>query len=55
LETMGLRQKCLIEVSGGVNIDNISQYAETKPDMISLGALTHSVKSADFSLEINVL
>jgi nicotinate-nucleotide pyrophosphorylase (carboxylating) len=54
LETMGLRQKCLIEVSGGVNMDNISQYAEAKPDMISLGTLTHSVKSADFSLDIHV-
>lgn len=54
LETMGLRQKCLIEVSGGVNMDNISPYAEAKPDMISLGTLTHSVKSADFSLDTHV-
>ena len=52
LETMGLRQKSLIEVSGGVKMNNIREYAQAKPDMISLGTLTHSVKSADFSLDI---
>jgi nicotinate-nucleotide pyrophosphorylase (carboxylating) len=52
LETMGLRQRSLIEVSGGVKLNNIREYAQAMPDMISLGALTHSVKSADFSLDI---
>jgi len=52
LETMGLRQKSLIEVSGGVKLNNIREYAQAMPDMISLGTLTHSVKSADFSLDI---
>jgi nicotinate-nucleotide pyrophosphorylase (carboxylating) len=52
LEDMGLRQKSLIEVSGGVNLDNISAYAVARPDMISLGTLTHSVKSVDYSLDI---
>jgi nicotinate-nucleotide pyrophosphorylase (carboxylating) len=49
---MGLRQRSLIEVSGGVKLNNIREYAQAMPDMISLGALTHSVKSADFSLDI---
>jgi len=43
--------KILIEISGGVNQDNIIEYADFA-DRISLGYLTHSVKSKDFSLEI---
>lgn len=39
-----------IEVSGGITPDNIVNY--TFADIISLGMLTHSVKSKDFSLEI---
>jgi nicotinate-nucleotide pyrophosphorylase (carboxylating) len=41
----------LIEVSGGITADNITQYASFV-DRISLGCLTHSVKNKDFSLEI---
>ncbi|HWR27428.1 MAG TPA: carboxylating nicotinate-nucleotide diphosphorylase [Candidatus Thermoplasmatota archaeon] len=41
----------LIEVSGGINSDNIESYASFA-DRISLGYLTHSVKNKDFSLEI---
>jgi nicotinate-nucleotide pyrophosphorylase (carboxylating) len=41
----------LIEVSGGITAENIEQYA-LFADRISLGCLTHSVKSKDFSLEI---
>jgi len=40
-----------IEVSGGITPKNITEYA-SYPDRISLGYLTHSVKSIDFSLEI---
>jgi len=40
-----------IEVSGGITQDTITQYAKFA-DRISLGYLTHSVKSKDFSLEI---
>ena len=39
-----------IEVSGGITPDNVTNY--TFADIISLGWLTHSVKSADFSLEL---
>jgi len=46
------KTKAMLEVSGGINIDNIDQYASTGIDMISVGALTHSVKSIDVSLEI---
>jgi len=53
LKKAGLRKKILIEISGGVNLSNIKEYASTLPDMISVGSLTHSSKSVDFSLEIN--
>ncbi len=46
------RTKPLLEVSGGIKIENIDQYASTGIDMISVGALTHSVRSTDVSLEI---
>lgn len=41
-----------IEVSGGVNLDNVRTIAKTGVDMISIGCLTHSVKAIDISLEI---
>ncbi|MDR0911793.1 MAG: carboxylating nicotinate-nucleotide diphosphorylase [Methanobrevibacter sp.] len=53
LNDLNLRNKVLIEVSGGINPENIMEYAKTDVDIISLGALTHSVKSLDLSLNIN--
>jgi nicotinate-nucleotide pyrophosphorylase (carboxylating) len=47
-----LREKILIEVSGGINPDNIAYYAETGVDVISTGYITHSARSLDMSLEI---
>ena len=45
------REKFEIEISGGVNETNIRQYGKIKGiDFISSGALTHSVKSVDLSL-----
>jgi nicotinate-nucleotide pyrophosphorylase (carboxylating) len=41
----------ITEASGGITIDNIRQYAECGVDFISVGALTHSVKSLDLSLK----
>ena len=49
---LGLRDKIIIEVSGGISLDNIYDYAIAKPDVISIGSLTHSVQAIDFSLEI---
>lgn len=39
------------EASGGINSDNIRKYAETGVDYISVGALTHHIKSLDMSLK----
>ncbi|MDH8701473.1 nicotinate-nucleotide pyrophosphorylase (carboxylating) [Dysgonomonadaceae bacterium PH5-43] len=40
-----------IESSGGITFDTLRDYAETGVDFISVGALTHSVKSLDMSLK----
>lgn len=42
----------LFEASGNINEKNIAEYSRTGIDVISLGALTHSVKAFDMSLEI---
>ncbi|MDA9328757.1 hypothetical protein N9Q76_01380 [Flavobacteriales bacterium] len=39
------------EASGGVTEETIKSYAETGVDFISIGALTHQVKSLDLSLK----
>lgn len=39
-----------LESSGGITRDTIRAYAETGVDFVSVGALTHSVKSLDMSL-----
>ena len=41
----------ITEASGGITIDNIKEYALCGVDYISVGALTHSVKSLDLSLK----
>ena len=45
-------KRALIEVSGGVNLSNVSEIAETGVDYISIGALTHSARAVDISMEI---
>ena len=52
LENKNLRDKILIEVSGGITPHNIIDYAETGVDVISTGYITHSARSLDMSLEI---
>ena len=44
--------KCLVEASGGIDLNSVKQIAETGVDFISVGTLTHSVKALDISLEI---
>jgi nicotinate-nucleotide pyrophosphorylase (carboxylating) len=47
-----LRDKVTIEASGGINLDNVAEFARTGVDVLSVGALTHSAKAMDVSLEI---
>jgi nicotinate-nucleotide pyrophosphorylase (carboxylating) len=42
----------LIEASGGITLDNVRAVAETGVDFISIGALTHSARALDISLEL---
>ena len=44
--------KALLEASGGVNLGNIREIAETGVNIISVGALTHSAPSCDISMRI---
>jgi nicotinate-nucleotide pyrophosphorylase (carboxylating) len=41
-----------IEASGGITLANVRQVAMTGVDIISVGALTHSYKALDISLEL---
>ncbi len=45
--------RCRLEASGGITAETVRAAAETGVDAISIGALTHSVKAADLSLEIS--
>ncbi len=51
----GYRGKVLLEASGNIDETNIAEYAGTGVDVISIGALTHSPKALDMSLEIKGL
>lgn len=57
LETMKeavkiVKGKALIEASGGITLEKVRKIAQTGVDLISIGALTHSVKSLNISMEI---
>jgi nicotinate-nucleotide pyrophosphorylase (carboxylating) len=41
-----------LEVSGGINLENVRKYAETGVDYISVGALTHSPSAVDLSMRV---
>jgi nicotinate-nucleotide pyrophosphorylase (carboxylating) len=49
-----LNGRCSIELSGGITEDNIADYLVPGVDVISIGALTHSYKSLDISLDFTV-
>ena len=46
--------KALVEVSGGITIDNLNHLADAGVDIISSGALTHHAQSVDLSMRIDV-
>lgn len=47
--------KFLVEASGNVNLETVKPIAETGVDFISVGAITHSVKALDISLELKLI
>ena len=53
LTELKLRKKVILEASGRINSKNITNYAKTNVDMISVGDITNSVVGVDLSLEIS--
>jgi nicotinate-nucleotide pyrophosphorylase (carboxylating) len=54
LKELGLRESVVVEASGGITPETVSEYAATGIDVLSLGYLTHSSAWLDFSLELRV-
>jgi nicotinate-nucleotide pyrophosphorylase (carboxylating) len=57
LETMReavatIEGKMIIEASGGITLENVKEVARTGVDLISVGALTHSARAVDISMDI---
>ena len=52
LEREGLRDKLILEASGGITLNNITEYKASGVDVISLGALTRNARWIDLSLEM---
>jgi nicotinate-nucleotide pyrophosphorylase (carboxylating) len=50
-----INKKKIVEVSGGVNLDSISKISKTGVDYTSIGALTHSYKALDISMDIEII
>jgi nicotinate-nucleotide pyrophosphorylase (carboxylating) len=46
--------KCVVEASGGVNLETVAEIAKTGVDVISVGALTHSARALDLGLDIKI-
>ncbi|HKV54178.1 MAG TPA: nicotinate-nucleotide diphosphorylase (carboxylating), partial [Candidatus Binataceae bacterium] len=44
--------RAILEASGGVTFESVRAVAETGVDLISIGALTHSVRAVDLSMRI---
>ena len=48
----GAPRPCLVEVSGGVTLDNVAAYAAAGADLVAVGALTHSAPALDLGLDL---
>ena len=46
--------KCVVEASGGVNLETVAEIAKTGVDVISVGALTHSARALDLGLDVKI-
>lgn len=44
---------CLVDLSGGINLLTVADYAAARPDFISIGAITHSAPVLDLGLDID--
>ncbi len=55
LNRLRLREGFIYEASGGITAETAGEYAEAGVDVVSLGALTHSVRSLDVKFEIEMI
>jgi nicotinate-nucleotide pyrophosphorylase (carboxylating) len=44
-----------VELSGGINLDNVRSYAEAGADYVSSGAITHSSRAMDISFRLELV
>ncbi|MCK5389047.1 MAG: carboxylating nicotinate-nucleotide diphosphorylase [Candidatus Thorarchaeota archaeon] len=54
LKSKGLRGNVILEASGGIDENNVREYARNEIDVISSGSLTHSYDSADFNMRLSL-
>ncbi len=52
IKTLTLTNHPIIEISGGIDINNLEEYAKTGADVISMGSLIHKSRWIDVSMEI---
>lgn len=52
LKKSGFHENLFLEASGGIRLENISEYAKTGVDVISCGSLTTAARNLDLSLEV---
>lgn len=53
LEEAGIRERVILEVSGGIKLENAREYASTGVDVLSSGYITISAQALDFSMEVS--
>ncbi|MHA1137601.1 MAG: carboxylating nicotinate-nucleotide diphosphorylase [Candidatus Thorarchaeota archaeon] len=54
LKSKGVRGNVLLEASGGIDEENVREYAQNEIDVISSGSLTHSYESVDFNMRLSL-
>lgn len=50
-----INKRARVELSGGINLDTVRNYAETGADYVSSGAITHSARAVDLSFRLELL
>jgi nicotinate-nucleotide pyrophosphorylase (carboxylating) len=54
LKSKGVRGNVILEASGGIDEENVREYARNEIDVISSGSLTHSYDSVDFNMRLSL-
>jgi nicotinate-nucleotide pyrophosphorylase (carboxylating) len=54
LEVRWIAGRARVELSGGIDLKNVRQYAETGADFVSSGSITHSARATDISFRLEL-